>query len=158
MVWLGQPMFDAVLAANLVETVHPIARRPTVAVARQVGELDAVVGENRMQAIRRRRDQRFEEGDGRWAIGLLMQLHEGELRGSVDADEQVELAFLGPDFGDVDVKEADRVGLELLLRGLVAFNLREPADAVSLQAAMQGRARQMENGGLQGVETIVERQ
>ena len=36
MVWLGQPMFDAVLAANLVEAVHPIARRPAVAVARQV--------------------------------------------------------------------------------------------------------------------------
>jgi hypothetical protein len=40
-----------------------------------------------------------------------MQLHEGEFRGSVDADEQMELAFFGPDFGDVDVKEADRVRL-----------------------------------------------
>ena len=76
MVWLGQPMFDAVLAANLVEAVHPIARRPAVAVARQVCELDPVVGENRMQAIGRRGDQRFEESDSRAAIGLLMQLHE----------------------------------------------------------------------------------
>lgn len=124
MVWLGQPMFDAVLAANLVEAVHPIARRPAVAVARQVCELDPVVGENRVQAIGRRGDQRFEESDSRAAIGLLMQLHESEFRGPVYADEQMELAFFGPDFGDVDVKEADRVGLELLLGGLVAFDLR----------------------------------
>jgi hypothetical protein len=84
--------------------------------------------------------------------------HEGEFRGSVDADEQMELAFFGPDFGDVDVKEADRVRLELLLCGLVPFDLLGGADAESLQAAMQGRPRQMKNGRLQGVETIVERQ
>jgi hypothetical protein len=136
-VWLGEPMFDAVLAANLVEAAPPIARRPAVAVARPVCELDPVVGKNRMQAIGRRRDQRFEESDSRGAIGLLMQRREGEFRGSVDADEPMELAFFGPDFGDVDGKEADRVRLELLLCGLVPFDLREAADAVSLQAAMQ---------------------
>jgi hypothetical protein len=71
----------------------------------------------------------------------------------------LELPFFGPDFGDVDVKEADRVRLEVVLRrGLVPFDLREPADAVSLQAAMQGRPRQMGYGRLQGVETIVGRQ
>jgi hypothetical protein len=62
----------------------------------------------------------------------------------------LELAFFGPDFGDVDVKEADRVRHELVLRrGLVPFDLREPADAVSLQAAMQGRPRQTGYGRLQ---------
>ena len=94
------------------------------------------------------------ERDGPGAIGLLMQLNEGELRGPVDANEKVELTFLRPNFGDVDVKEADRVRLELLLCGLVPFDLREPADAVSLQAAMQG-PRQMGNGRLQ---TVVEGQ
>ena len=34
------------------------------------------------------------------------------------------LPSLVPDFGDVDVEEADHVGLELLLGGLVAFDLR----------------------------------
>ena len=49
-----------------------------------------------MQAIGRRGDQRFEKSDSRAAIGLLMQLHESEFRGSVYADEQMELAFFGP--------------------------------------------------------------
>ena len=66
-----------------------------------------------------------------------MQLDEGELGGAVDGDEQVELAFFGPHLGDVDVEVADRVALELLLRRLVALDLRQPADAVALQAAMQ---------------------
>jgi hypothetical protein len=91
-----------------------------------------------MQAIWRRRYQRFEERDGRGAIGLLMQLHEGEFRGSVNANEQMELAFFGPNFGDIDVKEADRVRLELLLHALVPFDLREPADAVSVASIDAG--------------------
>ena len=72
-----------------------------------------------------------------------MQLDEGELGGAVDGDEQVELAFGGSHLGDVDMEVADRIGLELLLGGLVAFDLRQAADAVALQAAMQRRARQM---------------
>ena len=78
-----------------------------------------------MQAIGRRGDQRFEESDSRAAIGLL-------IRNCTKASFEVlsmptnrwSLLFFGPDFGDVDVKEADRVGLELLLGGLVAFDLR----------------------------------
>ena len=74
------------------------------------------------------------------------------------ATKQVELAFCGLHFGDVDVEEADRIGLELLLRGLVALDLRQPADPMALQTAMQRRAGQVRDGGLKGVEAIVERQ
>ena len=49
----------------------------------------------------------------------------------------MELAFLGPDLGDVDVEVADRIGLELLLRRLVAFDIGQAADAVALQTAVQ---------------------
>ena len=62
------------------------------------------------------------------------------------------------DLGDVDVEEADRVGLERFLGRLVAFDFRQPADAVALIAAMQRRTRQVRNRGLQGIEAIVERQ
>ena len=87
-----------------------------------------------------------------------MQFDEGELRGSVDGDEEIKLAFRGAHFSDVDVKVADRVGLEFLLGGLVAFDIRQSADPVALQAAMQRRTGQVRNGRLQGVEAIVERQ
>ncbi|MBJ7542581.1 hypothetical protein JDN41_03315 [Rhodomicrobium udaipurense] len=56
------------------------------------------------------------------------------------------------------MEEADRIGLELFLCGLVAFRFRQPADPVSLQTAMQRGPRQMRNGRLQGVKAIVERQ
>jgi hypothetical protein len=49
----------------------------------------------------------------------------------------VQLALLGPDFGDVDVEEADGVGLEAFADGLVALGLREPRTAMALEAAMQ---------------------
>jgi hypothetical protein len=54
----------------------------------------------------------------------------------------------GLHFGDVDVEEADRIGLELPPRLFVAFHLRQSADAVALQTAMEGRARQMRDGRL----------
>ena len=60
-------------------------------------------------------------------------------------------------FGDVDVEEADRIGLELALGGF-ALDLRQPGDSMTLEATMKGRARQMWNGRLQSVEAIVERQ
>jgi hypothetical protein len=50
----------------------------------------------------------------------------------------VELALLGPDLGDVDMEVADRVALELAPVGLVAVDLRQPADPMTLKAAMQG--------------------
>jgi hypothetical protein len=87
-----------------------------------------------------------------------MQFDEGELRGSVDCDNEVEFALRGSDFSNVDMKIADRVSLEFSLRRGFAFDLRQPGDPVALQAAMQRRARQMRDGRLQGVQAIVERQ
>lgn len=39
-----------------------------------------------------------------------------------------------PHLGDVDVEIADRIALELLPYGLVTLDIRQPADAVALQA------------------------
>jgi hypothetical protein len=68
---------------------------------------------------------------------LLVKLDKGELGRSVDGDEEVELALLGPDLGDVDVEEADRVALEPGALRLVTVGVGQPADAVALEAAMQ---------------------
>ena len=66
-----------------------------------------------------------------------MQFDEGKLRRPVDCDEHMELALFGSDLCDVDVEEADRIGLELLLRRSVALDIRQSADAVALQTAVQ---------------------
>lgn len=65
----------------------------------------------------------LQEGRCRHAVGTLHELDERELARAVDADIEMKLAFGGSDFGDVDVEVADRIGLELLLGGLVAFDL-----------------------------------
>ena len=68
---------------------------------------------------------------------LLVQFNKGELGRAVDGHEQVKLALLGADFGDVDMEEADRVALELGALRLVTVGVGQPRDAVALQAAMQ---------------------
>ena len=51
-------------------------------------------------------------------LACSWKLGEGELRGAIDGNEQMELAFSGAHFGDVDVEVADRVALECLLAAL----------------------------------------
>jgi hypothetical protein len=87
-----------------------------------------------------------------------LALSTSELGDAVDRDEEIELALRRLHFGDVDVEEADRIGLELALGRSFALDLRQPRDSMTLEATMKGRARQMWNGRLQSVEAIVERQ
>ena len=90
--------------------------------------------------------------------GLGMEFGEGELGGAVDGNEEVELAFGRLHLGDVEMEVADRIALELLLARLVAVNLGQAGDAVTLKAAMQAGARQPRDRGLQGVKAVVEGQ
>ena len=118
----------------------PLGRRGS----RQVGELDAVVGQHGVDLVGHGCDQGLAGSVTLSAdAAFSMQLDEGELRGPVDGHEEIELALLGAHLGDVDVEVADRIALELLLGRLVAVDLRQAADAVALQAAMQRRAGQM---------------
>jgi hypothetical protein len=71
------------------------------------------------------------------AVGLFLQRNKCELRSSVDRHEQIELAFFGADLSDIDVKVADRVGLEFALVRCFAFYLGQARNAVAKQAAMQ---------------------
>ena len=70
-------------------------------------------------------------------MALSGQLDEGELAGSVDGHEEVKLSFSSLQFGDVDMEEADGIGFESLLCRLVALDVRQTIDAVTLQTAMQ---------------------
>jgi hypothetical protein len=156
-IWFGQPMFDAMTLAGPLERMAPQHRGWAFAVLRQIGELDPVVGQDHVDLVRDGLDQSVEKGDRSRRIGFLEEPGKGDFRGAVDCDEEIEFAFLGSDFGDVDVKEADGIALELFLGCFLAFDFGQPGDAVALQAAVERRASQAWDCGLQGIETVVER-
>src|SRR5277367_2426934 len=129
MIGFGQAMVDAVQKTNPVKRVTTEASCRPSAVLRQVGELDAVVGENGVDPIRNGRDQRFQKGRGSSHVGTLNQLHESELRGAVDGHKEVKLALGSAHLGQIDMKVADRIPLKLLPSRLAALHLWQPADA-----------------------------
>ena len=90
-----------------------------------------------MDFIRDGFDKGDQESRGGDTVGLFNELSEGELRGAVDRHEEIELSFRRLHLGDVDVKEADRLALKLFLCRSVAFDVRQSADAMALQAATQ---------------------
>jgi hypothetical protein len=49
----------------------------------------------------------------------------------------MQLAVFRLHLGNVDMEVANRVRCKLLFFGFIAFDLRQPADAMPLQAAMQ---------------------
>ena len=135
MVRFGEPVFDIVRLADHVEA-H-LARPGGVAVAGLLGELDAIVREEGVDAIRHGLQQVFQELPCRPTIGPVDQLRDREFAGAVDADKQVKLAFDGLHLGDIDVEEADRVALEALTLWLVLLNIWQAGDTMPLQAAVQ---------------------
>src|SRR4028118_122170 len=122
MIWLREPMLDAVSFADHVEAAR--ARKDGIPVPGLLGELDAIVGQKRVDAVRHDGEQFFEELAGRRPGGLLVEASDRELRRAVYGYEEVELTLFSSDLGDVHVEEADRVALKLLLGGLVAFQVR----------------------------------
>jgi hypothetical protein len=167
MLGLCQPMIDVVLSAGVFEGVRPngfsclqrgLDVRHSRARIAWRGEVGSVVGEDGMDLVRDSGDQAPQEVPRSAARHLLMQLDEGELRRSVDGDEQVELALRGSNLGDVDMKIADRISLEFAFGRGFAFDLGQPGDPVALQTPVKGRARQMRDGGLQSVQAVVKRQ
>ncbi len=167
MLGLCQPMIDVILSTGVFEGVRPDGlsgveggldvRRRRARIAWR-GEVGSVVGEDGVDLIRDGNDEAAQEVRRGAARHLLVHLDEGELRRSVDCDEQVELALRGSNLGDVDMKIADRIGLEFSFGRGFAFDLRQPGDPVALQTSVKGRARQMREGGLQSVQAVVERQ
>ena len=135
---LGQPVFDPVLTTAHVEYVRHVGGRGTIGVARRKGELDAVIRQNSVDRVGHSGDQRDKECGSRCSAGPGYKLDKSELAGPVDRHIEIELAFGDTHLGDVDVEIADRVGLELPFRLLVARHLWQPADAMPLQTAMQG--------------------
>jgi len=132
---LCEPVLDVVRLTDHVEAHRP--RLGGVAVARLLGKLDVVVGQNRVDLVRHRFQQVFQEFPSRPPVSLVDQQRHRELTRAVDAYDQIELTFDGLHLGDIHVEEADPVALEALPLRLVAFHVRQTGDAMALQAAVQ---------------------
>jgi hypothetical protein len=114
-----------------------------LAVLGQVGELDPVVGEYSVDAVWNGFNERFEEGSRSLHVGFFHEFDHSKLRGPVDGDEQVELAFCGPHLGQVDVEEADWTGVELLPARSVTLDFGQAADAMAFQTTMKRGAGEL---------------
>ena len=79
MVRLCEPVLDVVCLADHVEA-H-LARPGSVPVSGLLGELDAVVGQDRVDSVRHRCQQVLEELPRRSSIGLVDQLGDREASG-----------------------------------------------------------------------------
>ena len=104
-----------------------------------------------------RLDQRFEESCQ--AVSRLASCSAStcDLRRAINSDKKIEFAlFAVLTFGESIVNQKP-IGyvLNFFLFALVAFDVRQPADPMPLQTAMQRRARQMRDRRLQGVEANV---
>lgn len=66
--------------------------------------------------------------------------------------------MLGAHLGKIDMEITNGVGAELAPLRLVAVDLWQPGDIVPLEAAMQRRAGQVRDRGLQSIEAIIQRQ
>jgi hypothetical protein len=117
-VGLGEPMLYVIALAGPVDGMTAISGSRLGAVLRQVGELDADIGEHDFDFIGNRLDQGVQEGDRGSGVSLIHQTGEGELRDLIDCNEEIELALAGPDLCNVDVEEANGVGLKALFDGL----------------------------------------
>ncbi len=137
MVGFSQAVFDSMNETEPVEGMAAEACGWPLSVLRQTSELDALIGEHGMDAIRNGLDESFEERCCGSLVWPFDEFDYSELRGLGDGYEQVELALGGSHLSQVDMEEADRIGVELLPLGLVAFDIRQPTDAVTLQTPMK---------------------
>ena len=131
MVGLGQAVLDPVGFADHVEAHWPGIDGITV--PGLLGELDAIVGQDGVDLVRHGLKHVLQELPGRLSVSCCNELSDGKLGRSVNAHKEIELAFGRLHLGDVDMEEPYGVALELLSLGLVALDIRQARDAVSLE-------------------------
>ena len=150
---LGQPVIDVVFTAYAPEDVLEGA-----GIDAAICELHSIVGQHRVDPVWRSCDQVAQKLGCSHLPRLLDEANEGKLAGSVNCDKEIELPFGGLHLGNIDVKEADRIVLELRPFRFVAIHVGQSRDAVTLKAPMQRRACQVRDGRLQGIKAVVQRQ
>src|SRR3546814_14349261 len=104
-------------------------------------ELNAIVGQHRVDLVGNGIEESLEKAGSDELRRLPVDPGEDQLGGPVDGYEQIGLAALVAQFGDVAVKIAALVSLESF--GLPAIRLRQEGNPVTPYAAHQGRPRHM---------------
>src|SRR5271166_3315615 len=97
-------------------------------------EVKAVVCQDGVDFVWDGCDQIPQKACGYGPCCFFMQLREGEFGCAVYGHEEVKLTLFGSDLGNVDMEIADGIFLEGLLSRLIAFHLRQPADAMTLRS------------------------
>ena len=77
MVWLGEPVLDAVRLADHVEAHLP--RPGSVKIARLLSELDTIVSQDRVDPVGHGLQQVFKEFPRRSSFSLVDQVNDGEI-------------------------------------------------------------------------------
>jgi hypothetical protein len=158
---LGQTVIDAALLAELVKGMvagrFP-GRLVLLVDGEAVGELGAVVGQDGMNLVREVGQEAFEEAGRSGSVPPGMDLDIDVAGGAVDGDKGITGAALqGRQVLQVHMNEADAGRLEGAGLRLVRFG--KPADAVALQAAVNGAAGQLGiDAPLHHLDDIVQRQ
>jgi len=143
---LGQAMVHIVLGTGILKGMGPeelaafhrfLDQRGCRSCVAGRGEVNAMVGQDRVHPVRHRLDQRAQEVAGDSGRHLLVQFHKSELAGAINRNQQIEPSLLSAHFGDVDVEVADGVGLKFLLGWLIAGHRGQAADAMPLQTTME---------------------
>ncbi len=152
-VHLCEAVLDPMLLAHTIEDMGAV---PDVLLAS--GELDAIIGQHDVDAVRHSLNQVAQELSRLHLARALHKTNEGELACAVDGHEEAQLALSGLHLGNVDMEVADGVRGEALPLGLVALHLGQAADAMPLKAAVQSGSREMGDRRLKPVETVIQRQ
>ena len=119
-VGLSEPVFDTVFAANAVEPMATKPRRWSVSVLWQIGERDAIVGQDRVNPVGECGHDTPKESRSGAGIGCLMELYVGELGDSIDGEEHMQLALRKTQFTRVDMDVTDlRLGEAPALHGIL---------------------------------------
>ena len=93
-------------------------------VAGLFGEPDAIVRQDGMNPTGDDVQKIFGKFPGRSSAGFVHRLRYRKLAGAVCADEKVKLSFDSLNFGNIEVKEPDRIAPEVLSFRLVSFDIR----------------------------------
>ena len=132
----GQPVVDVIFTAAHIEHVGEVGCGRAIPVTRRQGELDAIVGQDRVDLVGYGCDECFQEGRGGLSVRFLDELDEGEFARAINRDIKIQLPFRSLHFRYIDMKVADRIAFELLPVRLVTVDIRQPADAMAPQAAV----------------------
>jgi hypothetical protein len=75
-----------------------------LAVLGQIGELDAIIGQDGVDLVRHRFDQGFEKSRSGHDVGPLDELGKSKLGSAINGHKEVELALGGAHLGEIDME------------------------------------------------------